>query len=265
MNPLSHLAIHLATFKGNVPLGRATGMLYRDGERVWLVTAGHVITGLNADTAQPLQGSGAIPDRLVAKAMTIGPKHEETHARELQWRDVEISLYDAHYNARWIGHPKGIEWDVAAVEVTTCDAFPGDHLCVNDDLPEYHDFDVEAGDDAFVLGYPRGLTGGGQLPVWKRATVASEPNAFSTATVLIDTATREGMSGAPVIARRSGWVQKREGDVSRAIVGQANSFLGVYTGRVLADEDTFLAQLGKVFKGPNIRFLVNAESYGAVL
>jgi len=54
-----------------------------------------------------------------------------------------------------------------------------------------------------VLGYPEGMIGPGRSPIWKRGSMASEPkyNWRDKPGFLIDTATRNGMSGAPVVAR----------------------------------------------------------------
>jgi hypothetical protein len=63
------------------------------------------------------------------------------------------------------------------------------------------------GMDVFVLGYPRGISGGGRFPLWKRGSIASEPdvNIDNLPMMYIDTATREGMSRAPVYAQEVGF------------------------------------------------------------
>ena len=95
---------------------------------------------------------------------------------------------------RWIHHADGLAVDVAAVKATDDDAFPSWHPIVNDDLADCHPFAIEAADDAFVLGYRAGFTGGGQLPIWKHGIVASDIQR-GQCWVLIDVALREGMSG----------------------------------------------------------------------
>ena len=58
----------------------------------------------------------------------------------------------------------------------------------------------------FVLGYPKGISGGRGFPIWKRASIATEPDIQHDGLpkLLVDTATREGMSGAPVVAIADG-------------------------------------------------------------
>jgi hypothetical protein len=64
---------------------------------------------------------------------------------------------------------------------------------------------VGIGMDVFVLGYPFG-PGKTGLPVWKRGSIASEPDLVPQVEnyLLVDTASRPGMSGSPVILRTYG-------------------------------------------------------------
>jgi len=65
----------------------------------------------------------------------------------------------------------------------------------NEKLLNLSKFKVRAGMDAFVLGYPLGISGGAKFPIWKRASIASEPDidVDSLPKIVIDTATREGI------------------------------------------------------------------------
>jgi hypothetical protein len=87
--------------------------------------------------------------------------------------------------------------------------------------------------DVFVLGYPKGISGGGEFPIWKRASIATEPDIQLDALpkMLVDTATREGMSGAPVIAvARRGVLEPEAGLAGNWDPGCR--FVGVYSGRL---------------------------------
>src|SRR4051812_28778574 len=88
----------------------------------------------------------------------------------------------------------------------------------------------------FVLGYPEGMIGPGRTPIWKRGSIASEPgyNWRDKPSFLIDTATRNGMSGAPVVARHSGVLNLGLGPgLSRdSIIGTVTKFVGIYSGRI---------------------------------
>jgi hypothetical protein len=91
----------------------------------------------------------------------------------------------------------------------------------------------------FILGYPRGLTKQGILPIWKRATIASEPLIDlegGVPAMLVDSVTREGMSGSPVLyfgpfVTNSGGEQVKTVNYSSSMsVGQP-WLVGVYAGR----------------------------------
>ena len=124
------------------------------------------------------------------------------------------------------------------------------------------------GEDVFVLGYPRGLTGGALLPIWKRGTIATEPmfDHHQLPRFLIDTATREGMSGAPVIARaNSGSYQDTSGVSVMALRSQNLSpptkFVGIYSGRIPGAID-LEAQVGIVWKARVVEEIVLGGQQG---
>lgn len=105
------------------------------------------------------------------------------------------------------------------------------------------DLAVNVGMDVFILGYPfgRGVAG---LPVWKRGSIASEPELVLGAQlhVFVDTASRPGMSGSPVIRRNWGNYTTTDGSVVMT-TGSATKFVGVYSGRIIGT-DPLDAQLG---------------------
>jgi hypothetical protein len=114
------------------------------------------------------------------------------------------------------------------------------------------------GMDVFVIGYPYGLGSNG-LPVWKRASVASEPNMFveSQMHIYIDTASRPGMSGGPVIRRSYGSHHMRDG-TSNMGEKVRTKFVGVYSGRVTA-RDPLDAQLGMMWPAEFVSEIVAGE------
>src|SRR6516225_7224252 len=97
--------------------------------------------------------------------------------------------------------------------------------------------------DVYILGYPFGIGPVG-LPVWKRGSMASEPDVLLPVQLhlLVDTASRPGMSGSPVIRRSWGTHQMKSGSVE-VRPGAATDLIGVYSGRFTAT-DPLDAQLG---------------------
>jgi hypothetical protein len=106
-----------------------------------------------------------------------------------------------------------------------------------------HSLVIQIGMDVFILGYPFGFGPAG-LPIWKRGSIASEPDlaAAGQLHILVDTASRPGMSGSPVIRRSWGTHMLENNNVSLG-TGSATKFVGVYSGR-LATIDPLDAQLG---------------------
>jgi hypothetical protein len=99
--------------------------------------------------------------------------------------------------------------------------------------------------DVFILGYPFELKLPG-FPVWKRGSIASEPDLvrLTDGYYLVDTASRRGMSGAPVILRS--WTNHMTDPGVMAISDRPlNRFIGVYSGRKQAG--LFEAQIGMVW------------------
>jgi hypothetical protein len=100
--------------------------------------------------------------------------------------------------------------------------------------------------DCFILGFPEGMIGAANTPIWKRGSIASEP--YQQHPYLVDSATRKGMSGAPVIARHTGiFGMKRETLDGSELIGTVEKFVAIYSGRIPGD-DSLGYQLGKAWQ-----------------
>jgi hypothetical protein len=123
----------------------------------------------------------------------------------------------------------------------------------------------QAGDDIFILGYPYNITGGGELPIWKRGSIATEPfvNLDGLPKMLVDTASRSGMSGSPAIMSRTGFIQNGDTINLNSFFGTVRRFVGVYSGRITGDDNRD-AQLGVVWKEHVIREILEAKIPGSI-
>ncbi len=125
------------------------------------------------------------------------------------WRvQREISLYGPNGDSIWYVHPQFQKKRIDVVAIPLDSAINDDPeigLYPINSLRSDVDLQMAIGMDVFVLGYPFGFSPPG-LPIWKRGSVASEPDIVHLADgfLLIDTASRPGMSGAPVIRRSWG-------------------------------------------------------------
>lgn len=226
-------------------IGSGTGFFLKYESRWYIVTNWHVLAGREPRSGQPKLKDGRVPDRCVYYMARL---QEE----QLVWFPIRNDLTDSvTQSARWYQHPvEGQAIDVGVLPITA------DGIGLAKDFldPAGNDPNmlVDLGHDLYLPGFPLGLSAGGFLPIWKRASLASslELGHGINRFFFVDTATREGMSGAPCIAI-SNWrhysLDRSTGRMN--IVDRPLSWrlLGVYSGRRNAS-DSFEAQIGVVWR-----------------
>lgn len=258
---LSYVPIQVTTRFGDTDISIGTAFFIRNGERTFLITNWHVVTGRSPVDGQPLHTQAAIPDRIVLRLPVHKALPDGSMLRSAAGRI--LPLYRDGNRPIWFEHPLHRERvDVVAIplELTedTAVALADEARHDLDRLRLYLSLDV------FVLGFPRGMSGRVLTPIWKRGTIATEPSLDhdNLPMFLIDTATREGMSGAPVYAQEVGtWLPEGTSDESQRTFGKGRMFVGAYSGRVHA-EDEFKAQLGIVWKLEAIEQIIRGEREG---
>ncbi len=220
----------------------ATAFLTCRGNRAFLVTNYHVLTGRDAFTGDFLkEGRGEV----------IGLK---VHLLGGDLGSIDLSVEIIHGSKRnWLQHPTLMTCDIGCIEV---------QLPAEVTLHDAMSFDYHAplykrpGADCFILGFPLpdyghfGTFGKRRLPIWKRGSLASEfeDNPFGLPVVLIDSATYSGMSGSPAFLRQAGKILWETGEASMWS-DVASEFLGIYSGRMLLKDDRDAAsQIGLVWK-----------------
>ncbi len=263
---LSHTAARIELARRSdgdiVASAQATGFFWHRHDRLWLVTNLHNLAGWDFSRGKALSDVGFMPTevqiRLSVRRKLDGDLYHLTRTSF----SAQLSAEDG---PRWLVHPReGPKIDVAVLSLgaaSLLDLWPSEAtegaevgtLPVNQ-IVDLVDFEVSAGDDAFVVGYPKGIDGGDEFPLWKRASLASEPSANigGLPKVLVDTATRKGMSGSPVFAVRSGFITLKNGEQK---IGRAPTFLGIYSGRL--EDDPFGVQIGVVWKASVIDEIID--------
>ena len=236
-DPFSQAPVYIRLCFGDTELAVATAFIYRVGDTFYLVSNWHCFAGRNPCTTAPLSTkTAAIPDT-VACYLTLNGVYI---ARE--WHTALLSKDDVSF---WYEHPKhGRNIDIGVLPLALPERFKA--MPIND-MPD-DKLRLRVSDDVFVLGYPLGLQGPLGLPIWKRASVASEPGT-SDPSFMVDTATRPGMSGSPVVQRFRGLFKhdpKIEGLGLEDWIGEGDSFVGVYSGRLGPSQ--LEAQLGVIWK-----------------
>jgi hypothetical protein len=93
------------------------------------------------------------------------------------------------------------------------------------------------GDTCFVVGYPFRNYTGNMIPIWKNGTLASEPffPVDNKPMFLLDTLTKDGMSGSPVFRRVFG--PSAGANMTMNLDSMVRTeFVGVYSGRMSSPE-----------------------------
>jgi hypothetical protein len=234
---------------------QATGCLWKADGVHFLITNWHNVTGWDPVRDCALDASGFTPNFVETLLLVEHPKGYGLRARV-------VPLFDSSGRATWLEHPRfARRVDVVAVPLEVPEGLAT--LPVNR-YPHWFPFDLQVGDDAFVLGFPHGMMGGPlTLPIWKRASLATEPNVDldDLPKMLIDTATRGGMSGSPAIAVRRGFANLSGRELGpKTAFGAPEQFLGIYSGRV--GEDVMGVQLGIVWKAAVIQEIIDAGVRG---
>jgi hypothetical protein len=101
--------------------------------------------------------------------------------------------------------------------------------------------EAAVGMDCFILGFPEGLFGAAFTPIWKRGSIAAEPYLQHP---YLDSATRPGMSGSPVIVRHSGFLGSGHALTSTEVIGTVERFVAIYSGRALRPIEASKAGVG---------------------
>ena len=260
-NPLSYTTTKIAVLRDDFALSSASGFVMRLGTMYALITNWHVVSGYNPANGQSLSPTGAIPNRLEFH-VAVSTTWEENgrHAEQLDFRPLSISLFDGD-DPIWVDdRTEGIQNDYAAIDLVnyvpelalgtaTLRAITAGRITPKKDRSfttygpyssdDFQNFYPGIGKEVFVLGYPLGIASNGIFPIWKRASVASEPqvptilngvehgNAF-----LIDALTKSGMSGAPVVCLAKPGDDLYAEDGTLIPIDKAEALVvGVYAGR----------------------------------
>jgi hypothetical protein len=270
-HPLSYTTTKVAVFFNEMQLCSATAFVMRYGQTFALVTNWHVLSGFNAATGACLTKTGAMP--------TVSRKFKENgkDAEELFFKPLKIDLHSGEAPI-WRDDREGeLQNDYAVINLTElvpelkeenvslrhilagrvtfrkgfAPAKP--YVFSPDDLRAIY---PTVGTEVFVLGYPRGVANTGVFPIWKRASIASEPqgkielggvsyqNLF-----YIDGLTKSGMSGSPVVCLAKPGDEFHSEDGVTVFIDKAEPFLlGVYAGRDGVTQEEYELSLGRVWK-----------------
>lgn len=240
-------------------IGYATGFFYRFNDKIYLVSNWHVLSGRNPHNSQPLDSNGCIPDKIdiivhksiFSNYLPIRYDKSENHSISLE-------------KTKFLQHPLfGQDVDVAIIEFKKGSklAYGSDILCIND-IQQNKNIDNSVGDDVFILGFPIKSQRTNNFCIWKRGSIATEYsiNYRNKESFLVDSITKSGMSGSPVIFMANNF-RTLNGSMSIS-TSPVTKFLGVYSGRE-PSADGSVPQLGLVWKAKYIEEILIGKTYGS--
>ena len=142
-----------------------------------------------------------------------------------QEAEVQLFMDDERTKPRWIVHPVcGSYFDFAFIGAEVG--------CINDTVQSIK-APLRPGEDVFAVGFPQGIGTLQVFSVWKRGSVATDPDVLTDGhpKFYVDMAGRGGLSGAPVYRVQRGTIMEQTPGGQSIGFGEKTEFVGIYTGR----------------------------------
>jgi len=288
MAEVSNSVVHLTMRYQKTELSIGSGVIYQHGSDYYIVTAWHNLAGRHSETLRPLSKKLAIPDNVVVNLAVSIPwggmvtRHsiiiplvdEEKslfYVHPENWPRVDVAAIPFDPKATFLSElylSTGEFRDIAFSPIMemqgagTTDICPVQkYLVPSADVIGKWFETVEVTEEVFIPGYPHNVKDYYAQPIWKRATIASsvqhgwnrEPK------FLIDSASKSGMSGSPVLYYSpNGRVQ---------ILGSTYQFdqdvailAGIYVGRI-GVQGELDPQIGTVWNSSVIDEIIEAKLF----
>lgn len=246
---------------------QASGFLVSHYGSTWLVTNDHVVSGINFESRRPRErdriwldwsdGGNRRPNKIRVHLPTPDVEAPAALFEDLNPARIDLDLYDQGKNELWksVKNPStngDLVADVVGIEIPkeTQERLPlADHCYFWNGEPPY----FEVTDRVWVVGYPASV--GKHVPttpIWTGGSVASEPEIGLDSRFFIDSRTRPGQSGSPVIVHRQSRYLHEAAGLGEELPEKA-ILLGVYSGRTHENSD-----IGSVWKTSVLSRIFNA-------
>jgi hypothetical protein len=251
LDRLSLASIPIAPFFNDTPLPHATGFVWKRWDSYYLITNWHVASAKHLFSKASLLKSAARPNRFDC--------HFNYRVGDFGWERIPVPVRDENGDPLWLVHPLQERQPVDIVAIRL-DLGLKDKVALLplNDLASAK-LAIRIGMDVFILGYPLGLKFPA-YPVWKRGSIASEPDLvkMNDRYYLVDTASRPGMSGSPVILRS--WSNHVLESINFTVNAETNQrpidrVIGIYSGRT--DDLPGEAQIGMVWHADYIDEIID--------
>lgn len=256
-NSLKTVRIEILLLDTKKSMGWASGFFFKINEKIYLISNLHVFNGKNIFTDEIINNNGAIPGffnldfHIIENSKTGGYHHHEAGIDNVELYNKYENEDDFNLESpKYILHPIfGKKIDVSVIELTNYFEDNLNLFLISFDIKEIDiEIDIRIMDDVFIVGYPiKSRIMPNNYPIYKSATIASEPDAFDELPIFyVDGKTKKGMSGSPVIRKKN--ISVIENKETLALSTERLDLIGIYSGRDKNEEDEYQAELGIVWK-----------------
>jgi len=238
VDEFSKVSCYVEIYSSNKFLGNATGFFFSTAHKSYFITNNHVVGGkyYQNDYIQKYKHAApldSIPNRLEIRVH--GSSLGKTGIIRLPLVNNNKPIYISFNNPSNI--PLDI-MDVAAIPINNASIDSKDiNILFLGPINENRDLVLYPSTELFIVGFPYDYGKLSNYPLWKRGTIASEPNLADNNSD-IDATTRSGMSGSPVIFRGASYVTKQGQNYS----GVSTFLVGIYSAQ------NYMAEIGLVWK-----------------
>lgn len=285
----SEAVVHLSICRDDIKLAVGTGVFYKKNNKSYIITAWHNVSGRHSETLESLSTNLSVPNKIIA---TFSQQISQGEFNGSVKMSISLPL-EKDGKPTYLIHPQG--WpkvDVVAIPIDltkeylsegslidgkkinistilknqTSLGLSTDIVHIQDlelrykDIEDYSDY-LYASEDIFIVGYPKGITDYTGQPIWKRATVASNPHLGwdGQEQFLVDCASKQGMSGAPAFFYNlKGAIML--GNTQLRTSSPITVFHGIYVGRIGGTSE-FEAQIGRVWKKKVIEEIIDNNQF----
>ena len=285
----SQCPFQIQTYHEQRLLGTGSAFFYTHDDDWFLITNWHNFSGRHFLSGKPLSHSGRFPTRIRAKWSKYTGSDDGHPSGLFTTVAQPVEIYK-DYEPLWFEHPElGSNCDVVALPLNRPEYCPSFMHNAANQISKVR-IPVEPGCTVYILGFPRSISVGFGLPLWKSGYIASEPHydvtidgqvsdvggltgGIKLPAFFIDSLTREGMSGAPVFASYTGnwdtadpyapWNTEAPDFYTRDDIylgTEAKEFVGCYSGRVGGNEQE--AALGLCWRKDVIDHICSSRKPG---
>lgn len=242
----SKISCYVDIFHENKLLGNATGFFFTTKTKVYFITNNHVVGGKfykdeylrDHKHVVPLD---SIPNKI--KIKVYGARLNQSFFITVPLINNHDTAYIKFNNATYKNDDL---MDVVAIPINDAIKLQIKNTVVLRPQDINPNIVMSPSTELFIVGFPYDYGKFNTYPIWKRGTIASEPNlkSINVNNFWIDATTRMGMSGSPVYFRGSIYATKES---PTTIDGKINTFLiGIYSAQNYFEELGVVWDLSKV-------------------